>query len=79
MSTPTPDPYAGGFKGSTSGTTNPIISDRAQSLYNSTDAIRKALAISLKNAGYDVPTTGKPDAIASNSVRLGCPASNMDA
>ena len=59
MSTPTPDPYAGGFKGSTSGTTNPIISDRAQSLYNSTDAIRKALAISLKNAGYDVPTTGK--------------------
>lgn len=57
MSSPTPDPYAGGFKSGT--TTNNPITDRAQSLYNSTDAVRKALAISLKNAGFDVPITGK--------------------
>jgi len=56
MSSPTPDPYAAGFKsGSATGTTDPI----AQSIYNSNDTQRKALATLLKNAGFNVPTTGK--------------------
>ena len=57
MSSPTPDPYAGGFKsgGAAKGATDPI----AQFIYNSNDAQRKALATMLKNAGFNVPTTGK--------------------
>ena len=58
MSSATPDPYAGGFKG-TSTTTTPNQNDPAQAIYRSTDAQRKALALLLKNAGFNVPTTGK--------------------
>lgn len=57
MSSPTPDPYAGGFKSGSAGkgATDPI----AQYIYNSDDAQRKVLATMLKNAGFNVPTTGK--------------------
>ena len=55
MSSPTKDPYAG-FKGSSpQATGDPVAKD----IYNSTDAYRKELAILLKNAGFNVPTTGK--------------------
>ena len=58
MSSATPNPYAGGFKGtSTTTTANP--SDPAKAIYNSTDAQRRALAQLLKNAGFNIPTTGK--------------------
>jgi len=55
VSSPTQDPYAG-FKGSSpQATGDPVAKD----IYNSTDAYRKELAILLKNAGFNVPTTGK--------------------
>lgn len=56
MSTPTPDPYAAGFKGTSTAITGDPI---AQQIYGSNDAQRKALAQLLKNAGFNVPTTGK--------------------
>lgn len=57
MSSATPNPYAGGFKGSSS--SNVAGDPVAKSIYASTDAQRKQLAILLKNAGFNVPTTGK--------------------
>jgi hypothetical protein len=56
MSTTSPDPY-GGFKTGTQGqvTTNPT----AIAIYNMDDAQRKHIALLLKNAGINVPTTGK--------------------
>ncbi len=56
MSGSTQDPYAG-YKsgGAKSGSTDPIAVD----IYNSTDAYRRELATLLKNAGFNVPTTGK--------------------
>lgn len=56
MSKPTPDPYAAGFKGTSSQVTGDPI---AQQIYSSNDAQRKALAQLLKNAGFNIPTTGK--------------------
>lgn len=56
MSKPTPDPYAAGFKGTSSQVTGDPI---AQQIYGSNDAQRKALAQLLKNAGFNIPTTGK--------------------
>jgi hypothetical protein len=56
MSSATPDAYAG-FKGTSTTVANP--NDPAKAIYNSTDAQRKALAQLLKNAGYNVPVTGK--------------------
>lgn len=56
MSSATPDAYAG-FKGTSTTVANP--NDPAKAIYSSTDAQRKALAQLLKNAGYNVPVTGK--------------------
>lgn len=55
MSGTTQDPYAG-FKSSSSQITGDPV---AKDIYNSTDMQRKALATLLKNAGFNVPTTGK--------------------
>jgi len=55
MSSSTPDPYATRTGTQTKGTTDPT----AVAIYNMTTAQRKELAILLKNAKFNVSTTGK--------------------
>jgi hypothetical protein len=58
MSTTTPDPY-GGFQSGT-GTQGQVTTDpTAISIYNMDDAQRRQIALLLKSAGINVPTTGK--------------------